>query len=758
MDELLKEFGASFSTPATRLFDDAEGGSNAAVPDVGFKLFGESVAGASTLAGGADTAFDTWRDDPTVKTRDQAMTPLQIELRQFGAEINIRASAGVDAGGNQVMGCAGDLPAGMLGPGAAGIAGNVTPYATTAGWKPVPLLPEFQIHDSMTGREVRGLAVASARYYGGITADNCQSQITVPWNRTKHRTTNLTSIFHSLHRFMIARLQAETLGWTANWISPANVSMGIPTNLVNIRAGAVGAGVLAQLGNGADIQFNTVELTNRERVLLVCTIVGFAGVYHDNVAGPNGAICTEIVPACTQLTPGVNSITLFTDGLAGAVGNLQAAPPTYEELAAFVRKLALLRPGKLAYATGKAMAAASGMAVNMTHTPGVDQGMVNQAAGNVAAVHIPNFGAAHHDVIGSTAGGARMQLFIPRLYTPAEYFNEMQTPAPAGDYSIGAADLVQFEGSGNDGGHAQQQPEGGDPKGIVEDDKGDTTKLSYQAALASQYGFVDEVNSSFYFITQLVIAEIVAYTVTTANADQGLSARFWNNNLVPGAAQPSLDRAMMLRVDTDTVAPLDGFAQSVRRIAPAILRVKLPKFVVAMTRCSTELAGDRGFFAYLRYSGRIYGTEQLAEAGDIVLTPVVKGLEKGGPKALVGMLPNFSKEGARFGYRTALLLAQGQPNNWTLSIPGSGHATIQLQNALAIPNAMFAVRAAGNALADSTDPFSVLPVQRWASRSYVAFGKGPANLTPALRRQFTMAVDGKNIFGYAGYHFEGHDE
>ena len=45
----------------------------------------------------------------------------------------------------------------------------------------------------------------------------------------------------------------------------------------------------------------------------------------------------------------VSSITLFTDGNADGLGNLQVGPP-YDEVTAFAQKLTLLRPARRAYA------------------------------------------------------------------------------------------------------------------------------------------------------------------------------------------------------------------------------------------------------------------------------------------------------------------------------------------------------------------------------------------------------------------------
>ena len=85
--------------------------------------------------------------------------------------------------------------------------------------------------------------------------------------------------------------------------------------------------------------------------------------------------------------------------------------------------------------------------------------------------------------------------------------------------------------------------------------------------------------------------------------------------LVPDAPHPTLDRQLMLRIDSDVVAPLDGFAHAVRKVVPSIFKIKMPKFVAALLRVDPELNANVGRFVYLRNSNRRYGTEQMAIAG-----------------------------------------------------------------------------------------------------------------------------------------------
>ena len=133
------------------------------------------------------------------------------------------------------------------------------------------------------------------------------------------------------------------------------------------------------------MQFNTIGLTDRERVLLVAGIVGFYGVFHDADAGRHGARFQRMISHCTQMCPGVGSITLFTDGTAGVLGNLQAGPSTYDELTAFAAKLTTLRPLRKAFATGRSMAAGSGFVANATHVEGIHNGTIDEVARGVPA-------------------------------------------------------------------------------------------------------------------------------------------------------------------------------------------------------------------------------------------------------------------------------------------------------------------------------------------------------------------------------------
>ena len=137
--------------------------------------------------------------------------------------------------------------------------------------------------------------------------------------------------------------------------------------------------------------------------------------------------------------------------------------------------------------------------------------------------------------------------------------------------------------------------------------------------------------------------------------------------------------------------------------------------------------------------------------GDIALTPTVVPDEGNKTKAKVGILPVYDLKGARYGYRTALVLAQEHPGNWQLLIPGAGNAPINITTALGVPDTTFTVRPAVNPHGNTTDPYSVLPIQWWASRGSVAFARPARAMTAAIRRDFTMAVTAKNDFGYAGY-------
>ena len=142
-----------------------------------------------------------------------------------------------------------------------------------------------------------------------------------------------------INRQRQATIAATALGWLGNWIAPAAIGgiAGGPVvvNLVNIRAGVVLAPVLQAMGNGQHQMFNTIGMSDRERMILISCCLGFFGLYHNGIAGPNNAVCTEVASRSLQCNPGVTQITVFTDGTAGAVGNWAAAPPTIEEVSAF---------------------------------------------------------------------------------------------------------------------------------------------------------------------------------------------------------------------------------------------------------------------------------------------------------------------------------------------------------------------------------------------------------------------------------------
>ena len=96
-------------------------------------------------------------------------------------------------------------------------------------------------------------------------------------------------------------------------------------NLVNIVAGPVAQAVLQQMGNGAMQVVNTIGISDRERLILASVIVGFFGVFHNNVARPNGAICAELISHSMHVSSSVTTVNFLN--LVGQVQCLNACLP-----------------------------------------------------------------------------------------------------------------------------------------------------------------------------------------------------------------------------------------------------------------------------------------------------------------------------------------------------------------------------------------------------------------------------------------------
>ena len=126
------------------------------------------------------SAQQTFQHFPRNAVRTRAAAPSTIEDRMQAQAIGSLIAARVEAGGQQHIGSHGDHPAAMLAPAAAAGAGCSTPYTTDAGYATIPLRPEYTIHDSMTGREIRGVTAAAGQYFGLLKADNTAAQLWGP--------------------------------------------------------------------------------------------------------------------------------------------------------------------------------------------------------------------------------------------------------------------------------------------------------------------------------------------------------------------------------------------------------------------------------------------------------------------------------------------------------------------------------------------------------------------------------------------------
>ena len=126
---------------------------------------------------------------------------------------------------------------------------------------------------------------------------------------------------------------------------------------------------------------------------------------------------------------------------------------------------------------------------------------------------------------------------------------------------------------------------------------------AFQSALQHLFGQDDVPEAGLYLVNQLITAELVAYSGSATNGLFGLTGRFWDSQLIPGAAGVAEYRAMVATLDTlNTNAPMDGFAQMCRRLFADVFKMKIEKFVLALLRTDMEVDGQAGYFRWCRHA------------------------------------------------------------------------------------------------------------------------------------------------------------
>ena len=121
-------------------------------------------------------------------------------------------------------------------------------------------------------------------------------------------------------------------------------------------------------------------------------------------------------------------------------------------------------------------------------------------------------------------------------------------------------------------------------------------------------------------------------------------------------------------------------------------------FSISCTPCQLRIQNGNGPCERCKKRANIVATMPPARRRRLTLCEVYQVLctdpssEGNKTKAKVGILPVYDLKGARYGYRTALVLAQEHPGNWQLLIPGAGNAPINITTALGVPDTTFTVR------------------------------------------------------------------
>jgi hypothetical protein len=763
------------------------------LPTAGSIDLASKVPGGSTIDSDAAGAEQTWLDFAKTQVRPQASAPLTIEQRASPPDVGSITAFHIAPGGLAIsFGAPGNLPANLLAAAHAARVDHVVGYRSTAGTPALPFKPQFYMHTGMTGRDERSLATASSEYYAGVTPDNVTQQLINPWLGQASKKSNYTSMFHALARFKQNILAAEANNWEGNWAAPgaANTTSAgiIPVDYINLRAGIVGAPQLANLGTGQRVQLNTIGWTDRERRLAVNAVLGFIGIYHDGNLGDEGAVCQQFISHGTEMNPSVQRIVLFTDGTAGALGHWQGGPPSYEEIDAFMKKLACVRPCKKAFDTGKEMAVGSGYVIHQTSTQGVDMGEIADVPSGVAPADHGHF--TQVEAIMSGAGGMRHRIYLPMIYTPQEYFWEMTTPGRITDYTNLAKEAM-------DGEAAQAM---GKPTADTDTEMNKDEIQTQWLSIAHLFGFIDVMDKGVWFINQSLHAEVTAYSLGTTFGDKGWTGRFLNNQLLANSTMPGLARLQALDVDTQHGAPLDGWATARRQMYGKYFGMKVPKFAVAMTRLATEIDGDSGFVRWCRHT-RPFGTREGTALSRVAFCAkavpwwqVTQGLGPGGhaPESVdvneyiaalsvgnTGLdlvppvevtkasekeegkagkaklelgLPYYNKEAAAFLWSKALEIAQASREHWLLFVPLGRNTNASLNQILALPaNAVqFAVHPPVHYYADTVDTLSILPYQRWATTSIVGLGQEIGFTDNATKMRTQQALTSTLTFGRAG--------